>query len=64
MEIITRVKEAYAARHPDRQVIAACENRRTALRLIAAVPGRMVDLSYGFYIVTAPLERVGEEVNA
>lgn len=64
MESITRVRAAYAVRHPDRQVVAVCEDRRIALRLTAAAPGRMVDLSYGFYIVTAPLEQVGEEVNA
>ncbi len=48
-----RVKEAYAEQHPDRQVLRVYEDRTAALLYAAVVPGRLVDLSYGFYIVTS-----------
>lgn len=48
-----RVKEAYAEQHPDRQVLRVYESRTAALMFAAAEPGRLVDLSYGFYIVTS-----------
>lgn len=47
-----RVKEAYEKRHPDRRVLNVCKKRAAALKLAAAAPDRMVDLSYGFYVVT------------
>jgi len=50
-----RVKEAYAARHPDRQVLGLYTNRAKALKMVTAQPGRLVDLSYGFYVVTGAL---------
>ncbi len=47
-----RVKEAYAKQHPDRQVLRVYESRTAALMFAAAAPDRLVDLSYGFYVVT------------
>lgn len=47
-----RVKEAYEARRPDRAVVRVCKDRKTAMKLVAAKAGRMIDLSYGFYVVT------------
>lgn len=47
-----RVKEAYAKQHPDREVLRVCKDRVTALRYAAAQSDRLVDLSYGFYVVT------------
>lgn len=47
-----RVKEAYAEQHPDRQVLRVYEDRTAAL-MYAAATGGLVDLSYGFYIVTS-----------
>lgn len=50
--IAARVKEAYAAQHPDRQVLGVYGDRAKALRAVSK-PGRLVDLSYGFYVVTS-----------
>lgn len=48
-----RVKEAYAEQHPDREVLRVYEDRTAALRFAAAESDRLVDLSYGFYVVTS-----------
>lgn len=48
-----RVKEAYAKQHPDREVLRVYEDRTAALMYAAAQSGRLVDLSYGFYVVTS-----------
>lgn len=49
---IARVREAYAKQHPDREVLRVYRDRTAALVYAAAAPGRLVDLSYGFYVVT------------
>ncbi|WP_304584821.1 hypothetical protein [Acutalibacter muris] len=46
------VKEAYETRHPDRKVVDVCKDRANAMKT-AAVSGGLVDLSYGFYVVTS-----------
>lgn len=46
-----RVKEAYEERYPDRKVVDVCKDRAKALKA-AALSGGLVDLSYGFYVVT------------
>lgn len=48
-----RVKEAYAEQHPDREVLRVYKDRSAALRFAAAESSHLVDLSYGFYIVTS-----------
>lgn len=48
-----RVKEAYAKQHPDREVLRVYEDRTAALMYATARPDRLVDLSYGFYVVTS-----------
>ena len=48
-----RVKAAYAEQHPDREVLRVYEDRAAALECAAEEAGRLVDLSYGFYIVTS-----------
>lgn len=45
------VKEAYEKRHPDRKVVGVYKDRAKALKTAAAFGG-LVDLSYGFYVVT------------
>ncbi len=47
-----RVKEAYAKRHTDRKVLGVYKGRAQALKMARAQPDRLVDLSYGFYVVT------------
>lgn len=49
---IARVREAYAKQHPDREVLRVYRDRTAALMYAAAAPGRLVDLRYGFYVVT------------
>jgi len=51
----TRVKEIYTKQHPERQVLRVYKNRTAALIFTAAAPGRLIDLSYGFYVVTSTL---------
>lgn len=47
-----RVKAAYEKRHPERKIVDVCKDRAKALKT-AAASGCMVDLSYGFYVVTS-----------
>ena len=47
-----RVKETYEERHPNRKVVDVCKDRAKALKT-AAASGGLVDLSYGFYVVTS-----------
>ena len=47
-----RVKEAYAKRHTDCEVLGVYKNRAKALKMVRAQHDRLVDLSYGFYVVT------------
>lgn len=47
-----QVKAAYEQQHPGRQVLRVYKDRAAALMFAAAKAGRLVDLSYGFYIVT------------
>ena len=45
------VKEAYEKRHLDLKVVGVYKDRAKALKTAAAFGG-LVDLSYGFYVVT------------